>query len=303
MNSDDGVGVTVAYDFLDLQRARLTEAEADARCRRYLAATKVSAFLLSTNEALTEAGFEAKARSLARDEAELDRIEGTIARSLDDGIITIQAADALRRHMKTLLAAQKGAAASAARRASMSGIRDQVDGSASSELIRAQRDLAAIDRMRRTVGAWSVSASGSYNTTRDDLFDRDDNGDLRASFRVSVRTGALFGARQAYEDEAEQARVDALHDVGRGQLWQLEELRRSAGRTIENLEQQRARLKTGLGSAKQAASLGGDLEDEGLILSRLKARIDAILFRADLAAVDATLLDTRRTLDQLNERR
>ena len=300
VNTEEKASVALSYDLVDLRRARLTEEEADARCRRLLALSRLSAFVLTTNEGLRYVASAATSRSFAADHHRLNLVAGQVDSFLDEGLITLPQASVLHRYVARARSMRAAASAEAQRRQGLAGERNAALDRARDALMVAEHDLAEIERRRRTADAVQMTLSGGYNTETDSITARyGEGGDTYGKVKFSVRTGALLPQRHAFEDEATAARLEALNDRGSGMFWRLDELRAASRRALADLRQQRRELRSGLRKAEEIVTVPGHRFGTGLEASRLRARVDAVVFRAELAGVEATIAEMEETVRRL----
>ena len=300
VNTEEKASVTLSYDLVDLRRARLTEEEADARCRRLLALSRLSAFVLTTNEGLRYVSAAASSQSFARDRHRLNLAAGQVDSFLDEGLITLPQASVLHRYIARARSMSAAASAEAKRRRGLAAERDAALDRARDALVVAEHDLAEIERRRRTADAIALSVSGGYNTETDSVTAKyGHDGETYGKVKFSVRTGAFLPRRGAFEDEATAARLEALNDRGSGMFWRLDELRAASDRALADLRQQRRELRKGLREAEEVVNVPGHRFGTGLEASRLRARVDAVVFRAELAGVEATIAEMEGTVRRL----
>ena len=300
LDTEKKASVTISYDMLDLRRARLTEEEADARCRRLLASAKLSSFVLATNESLRHASARAQSLSFQGSRRKLMLVAGQIDSYLDEGLVTMPQASVLRRYVARARAMAAAAAAEAGRREGVSDRRNANLQRAKDELLAADHDLAEIERQRRTADAFELSVSGGYNTETDSIGARyGHDGESYGKVKFSMRTGALFPRRHAFEDEATASRIESFNDPGSGTLWRLRELREASRRALKDLRKQRATLRKGVRETLRVINAPGHRFGDGLEAARLRSRLDAIVFRAELAGVEATIDEMEGTVRRL----
>ena len=297
------LGATVAYDLVDLRRARLVEEEADALCRRALAAARVRGFVSSALEATSYEGYRARSMALRAQRPEIAAVRASVSERLRTGHLTMPQASQLRQYVARIEASEAKASADARQRETLGGDRIALLGRAVSELVAAEHDLAEIARRRRTADAVSLSVSGGYSDVANaDATSRQKAGETYARVKMSLRTGALLPGRSNHEDVATAARLAGLDDEGTGALWKLDELRAASRRGVADLQGQIGRLRRGIREAGRILAEPPSPLDDGLDNIKLRARLDVVSLRADLAAAEATLRDVRRTAARLDAR-
>ena len=297
--ANGAVGASVGYDLVDLRRARLVEEEADALCRRNLAAARVKGYVSSAADAISHAGLTARANSIETDRHELAAVRNAVSWHLRQGTLTMPQAGTLRQFAARIEAGGEGARADAKRREVVGVDRAKLFDRAVSQLIAAEHDLAEIARRQRTADAVSLSVSGGYSDTTNPTDLRNAHGETYGLVKMSVRTGALLPGRHAYEDVATASRIAALDDAGTGSVWRLGELHRAARRSIASLEAQVAQLRIGIAEAERMMAEPPSPLDDGLEVKKLRTRLDLVTLRADLAAARATLADMHSTVGLL----
>lgn len=296
------VGASISYDFVDLHRANLQEELASATCQRDALLVKLNLLLFTSSQALTRAGYLAKANTLETSSGELDQIKRQIEYRMSEGSITRPNATNLNQHLKNVEMRQSFARGEAARRE----IADRALERNYMDLDRAIADaelrIQEISRRKRTSDAIKISASAGYTQTNQANIDPGSvvsNNDYSAKVRVSLRLGALRTRRHELEEIAADARVDSLYERDRGVLWRAGEIGRSNNRVLSSLRQRRSELLEALASARSNASITGDGFEEELTAVNLRGKIDVIALKAELAGVNATIADTERLYAKL----
>ena len=299
ISDDKSTNLGIGYDLVDLRRARLTEELAEARCRRQAAFVRLQQLLVTSSQALSRAGYLARARILEKSSKKFDRIERDIKVSLDDGDMTHQRATLLLQYLKQVRAKSASSRGEAAKREIMDRVYERDYKQLDIELADAEREIHRLQTRIRTASALSFKASANYGTTVDDTnggFVRSitDDGDLTGKLELSVRLGAFSRRRHQLEEIAGEARVAQMYEEESGTLWRVEELRKANSRVLSSLRGQRRDVKEALDKAKINTS-GKFVEfDPNQIPSQLRAKIDVIALKAELAALDATIRDTKR---------
>lgn len=301
VDDEGSVGVTLGYDVLDLKRASLKEELAIAQCHRQEAAQKISQMLVTSPQALTRAGYLAKARSLKRDEPKLLAISRQIEHSLRDGEITLPRANGLRQLVNLVQSRAASANGEAARREVFDKILATDLRQVDKQLTASSRRIQQIERKLRTTDALEMRVSGGYNTDtdrgRENFFN--DDAELYANVKMSVRLGAFAPARQAFEDEAERARLDRLSEENSGILWRAVEIRRANQKARDALIAQHKDLQKAYDEAVRSRKIASGKHEEELRAIALRAQVDVIALKAEIAGIKATIADTKRIDEKL----
>ncbi len=291
INDEGNGGVSVAFDFVDLARAKLKEKTAQAQCKRYVISNRLARTMLIAPQSLTLAGNRAKADYLHGQRSTLNLIKRKIKTHIARGEMTVQLGTALIQHAETVALAEFRAKAEADRRASIGKLDTGRMIGLDQELEAAERTLQEIDRRQRSIEAIKVSVSAGYGYQGDSGI-QSSNG--YGKIKLSYRIGALSPTRNEYEDIAAKARVDALHETNRGILWQSSEMSQAIMRAHDGLVTQRAQLLKALAEAKRNTALyvkGYEIE---MLQPRYRAKIDEVAIVAELKGINATLIDMRR---------
>ncbi len=289
------VGASINYDVLDLRRANLTEELARAQCIRAEASTRLSRLLITSPQALTRAGYLAKANVLRKNRGEFRKIRRSITQGLNSGLLTVQHANALRQNLDRVAAVESRMRGEAARREVVDDVQILNAAGLDRQLMDAENRIANLQRKMRKTDAYKVSLTGGYNMDggSESLLESA-NEELYAKVKVSVRTGVLSRRREQFEDEVVRSRVDNLFENQTGVFWRANEIRRANRRALESLVEQRAQVAHALSIARRNTVLNSVSYQPELYTPRLRARTDVILLKSDLAGLDATIADTQR---------
>ena len=297
VDNDTNASAKISYDIVDIARARLEKQSAEAQCARFDASGRISRMLFITPQSLTYAGNLAKANYLSSAAPELADITKRINRHVGEGEMTAQLAAGLNQYIETVRSQEFHARAEAHRRETVGLLAAGEVRGLDLQLTEAERTLAQIDRLSRSLDAVSVSVSaGISHNDRTTIADRNDNDffdrdSAYAQVTVSYRLGAISPQRQKYERLAEKARVEALTENGHGALWRTAEMASALARAREGLVVQRERLQSALIEAQGNArkfSRGYEVE---LNQSKYRAQIDVIKITAELRGIEGTLVD------------
>jgi hypothetical protein len=291
IDNDADASAKISYDFVDIARARLEKKSADAACRRYYAADRITRMLYITPQSLTYAGNLEKANYLHSARGEMDGLKARIGQHVENGEMTAQLAAGLVQYIETIKSEEHHARAEAHRRESVSllgkGSMKELD----RQLTEAEQALQEVDRMSRSLEAISVSLSAGVSRDHrddDELFSDDS---AYAKLTVSYRLGAINPSRSHYERLAENARLEALDEAGHGSLWYTREMAQAMVRVRDGLLVQRERLTAAIAEARSNAqkfSQGYEIE---IYQSKYRAQVDVIKLTAELRGIDGTLAD------------
>lgn len=94
------------------------------------------------------------------------------------------------------------------------------------------------------------------------------------------------------EEVAEEARNAALFEPNRGILWRSDEFAQVNRQVVHSLRKERSKVATALQDARRTAKMTSSNGQPDMLAANLKARIDVVRLRADLAGIDATIADT-----------
>jgi hypothetical protein len=294
IDQDQNASARISYDLVDIARAKLETRSADASCKKYYAADRITRMLYVTPQSLTYAGNMERANYLETQRGKLAAISKRIREHVQKGEMTVQLASGLNQYIETISSLEHQARNQARQRETVTLLNAGDAHGLDRDLSNAERDLQEIDRVSRSLEAVSVSLSAGVNRSG---LDNDDNDDLYdedsayARLTVSYRLGALSPYRSRYEDVAEQARQEALVEQGHGSLWYTKEMAATVARVREGLLVQRERVNSAIAEARSNArnfSQGYEIE---LYQSRYRAEVDIIKLTADLRGIDGTLKD------------
>ncbi len=256
-----------------------------------------SRMLFITPQSLTYAGNLAKANYLGSAASELTNISRRIRIHVQNGEMTAQLATGLNQYIETVRSEEFRARAEAHRRETVGLLASGDVRGLDVQLTKAERTLAQIDRMSRTLEAISVKVSAGISHNSNDTFaDRENNEffDKKSAYAqvtVSYRLGAISPQRYKYERIAEEARVEALNENGHGALWRTSEMAAALVRARRGLSVQRDRIQSALTEARGNArkfSRGYEIE---LNQSKYRALVDVIKLTAELRGLEGTLAD------------
>jgi len=293
---DDGdMAVSIGYDVVDLRRARLKEELAVAKCRRHNVSAKLGSFLITSPQALSRAGYLAKANSLRASRGSFNAIRARIRRELNRGTLTYQRANLLKQHLQQIIARESKARGEAARREAVDDFQLQNAKGLDQSLIASERRIHHLNRKIRTADAVKLRLTGGYGVEESSTgVARSTNDEAYAKAKLSVRLGAFDPRRQELEDIAEEARIQGLYEEQSGVFWRAGEIASANRRALSALTRQRQEILEALAQTRRTAAIrDADYETE-LMMPRLRARIDVLALKAELAGLDATIADTRR---------
>jgi len=295
LDQDGKGGVSLGYDVLDIRRARMKVELAQLQCDRYEASVRLAQLLVTSTQALSRAGYLAKADFLSRHRKSLRGVQNRARRSVDEGLVTIHSANAVRQRINQVIAQEARTRGEAERREVVDGIQIKSTRDINKRLLDYEGRIYKLQKALRRTDAYEVSLSGGYNyDATDDPFTVDVGNDLYAKVKVGVRLGVYHPDRSAFEDELRRSRVDALHEANTGVLWRASKLAGANGRVLENLHLQRKEVASALAEAKRTIVAATNADDPWLVSSGLRSRIDIVALGAELAGLDATIADVSR---------
>ncbi len=304
VNSDKDLSVGASFGLVDLKRANLKEELAAVRCVRDSVAAKLSQLLVTSNQSLSGAGYVAQSRVLKDHSSDIRRIDRDISHSLNEGLLTRVRAETLRQYLQQLQSKAAKMEGEASRRSTVDRMRKQSFQDLDRQLTAAEQRIQEIESRVRTADAVQFKTTVDYSKRgegSDDVTISAD-GEVTAKIAVSMRLGAFRPRRYELEELAEQSRVDSLYEVNRGALWQTQEIARSHVGVLGSLHKQSRNVKSALRSAQVNARKGSSSYEPEMVASRLKARIDVLKLKAELAGLNATIVDTKRWNSKLSFR-
>lgn len=304
VNSDKDLNIGASYDLVDLRRANLKEELAAVRCVRDSVAAKLSQLLVTSNQSLSGAGYMAQSRVLDSHEPDIRRIDRDISSNLNEGLLTRVRAESLRQYLQQLRSKSAKMEGEASRRTAVDRLRQQSFLDLDRQLAAAEQRIHEIEERVRTADAVQFKTTVDYSQRGDDSDDItiSEDGEVSAKIAVSMRLGAFRPRRYELEEIARQSRVDSLYEVNRGALWQTQEIARSHVSVLSSLKKQRHNVAKALVSARTNARKGASSYEPEMVAARLKAKIDVLKLKAELAGLDATISDTKRWNSKLSFR-
>ncbi len=304
IDHDGNLGASIAYDVVDMRRARLKEELADADCRRASAISKITSLLVTSPQSLTRAGYVAKANSLRNSRSKLNNVRRQIRNGVSEGLITTQTATVLRQTVDRVQAQEARIRGEASRRDVVDAVQIQSVEGLDRELVAAEEEVARISREVRQANTFNVNVSGGYNVPEEDnAFISSNRDDFYGNVKMSVRLGAFSSKRQAYEDEVTSARMDGLFEDQSGVFWRVRELQKANARALNSLLVQRREVAAALSESLNNSRLGSAAYEPELFVPKVRGQIDAVTLKAELAGLDATIADTRRISRKLSFKR
>ncbi|MEL7273482.1 MAG: hypothetical protein AAGK33_08590 [Pseudomonadota bacterium] len=307
VDTDENYGIGISYDFVDLKRADLQEELALARCYHIALSVKVQQLLVSSSQALTRSGFLAKANMLRKARPTLRRYRAQIRQALRTGNLTETRAAILRQYIDQMRSNEAKARGEASRREIVDRMLQKGFKNLDSQLATAERRIHDIQARIRTASAITFRGEVNYGGATDIGINGSDhssrNGEISGTLKVAVRLGALSERRHQLEEVARRARVDVLSQRDSGVLWRTRELAKANDRGLKALHAVRRDILAGIKQAKRNTRRVPTAFEEDLFMPRMRARVDVLILRADLAGVNATIADTMRINAKLRFKR
>jgi len=304
---DDGSGsVAIGMNLLDFKKADLIRRSSDARCRAHTASRKIEGTLGLAAEETSFAANWAKQDYLRKNMGTLNRIQAQAARLVSGGSLTIQDKNAIAASVSELKAEMNKARAEADKRKDLPGFSlDQIR-SRNGALVEATNDLQNIERDLRTTDAvdLSVQTGYRYNGEFNNQLQRNNDDGYFASVKVGVKLGALTQRRQALEDEAASARLDALFEENTGTVWKTGFVEKSIANSLVSLRKSERSLSAALAQTNDTISKLENAERTDVIRTQMSAKIERVKLLSDIAAVRASiqqLEDNRRKIKALSK--
>lgn len=302
IDTSENYGIAASYDFVDLQRANLQEELAIAQCYRAAVSVKLTQLLVTSTQSLTRAGFLAKANALRKARRSFVGIRGRINTAVNDGTLTMLRATTLRQYMDQISTGEARARGEAARREVVDRILNRSFKDLDRQLVAAEARIHDIEARARTADAIKVRGQVSYGgqtdlglgTNQTAVLAGGRNTELRGTLQVSVRLGAFSKRRHELEEVARSARQAQHLEKDSGVLWRAGELARANKRVLANLRKQRQDIVRALKQAQSNSRRVNRALEDDLLMPQLRARIDVLALKANLAGLDATIADTVR---------
>ncbi|MEM9733524.1 MAG: hypothetical protein AAF903_08575 [Pseudomonadota bacterium] len=298
VDTDENYGIGISYDFVDLKRADLQEELALARCYHIAISVKIQQLLVSSSQALTRSGFLAKANMLRKARPVLARYRRQIAQALRTGNLTETRAAILRQYIDQMRSNEAKARGEASKRELVDRMLNRGFRNLDAQLATAERRIHDIQARIRTASAITLRGEVNYGGATDIGINGTDhssrNGELSGTLKVAVRLGAFSERRHQLEEVARRARVDVLSERDSGVLWRTKELAKANDRGLKALYAVRRDILAGIKQAQRNTKRVPTAFEEDLFMPRMRARIDVLILRADLAGVNATIADTKR---------
>lgn len=292
----DGKGaLSLGYDVLDLRRARMKVELAQLQCARYQTSVRLAQLLVTSPQALSRAGYIAKAEFLRRNRSRLFAVKRRVKRQVREGLITIHSSNAIRQRINQVAAQEARTRGEAERREVVDNIQLKSARDVDRKLVAYEERIHTLQKALRKTDAYEVSVSGGYNyDSQEDPFSVDAGRDLYAKLKVGVRLGVLSRQRDDFEQELRAARVEALYEPNTGGLWRAKKMSTANGRLLKNLLVQKREVAAALREARRTVAASRGADDPWLVSSGLRARIDVIALGGDLAGLTATIADVYR---------
>lgn len=295
LDQDGRGGMSVGYDVLDVRRARMKVELAQVQCDRYEASVRLAQLLVTSTQALSRAGYLAKANYLARNRSALKRVQRRAVVAVNQGLVTVHASNAIRQRINTVIGQEARTRGEAERREVVDGIQVKSVRNVDQKLLVYERRIYELKKALRRTDAFEVSINGGYNyDSQDDPFSVDAGNDLYAKVKVGVRLGVFHPDRSSFEEELKASRMDALYEANTGALWRADRLSGVNGRVLRNLQMQRKQVASALKEARRTVAASAGADDPWLVSSGLRSRIDIVALGAELAGLDATIADVAR---------
>ncbi len=300
INDDGRKSATIAYDVMDVARARLIESTAEAKCRRYQANAALNRIVTVLPTNLTRAGFTEKAKVITARSGNLRAIKTLVQRELKTGNIDRSQATSLTLAADTVLSEGAIASSESAKRQGALAFDIKNVGNLSAQLFKAERDLADINSDIRSADAVSVNLEGGWREGFVQNGVRVQKNSMFGGVKVSVKLGAFNPARKQYEAEAARARALSLRTEPGGIFWKINELISAHQRGRAGLVSSRNQL---VGSRANALRLKTSLPlgDPVYLARRYKTEIEIIRLDAEIAAVKASIRQLDQNLQKLRQ--
>ena len=215
------------------------------------------------------------------------------------GHVTVQQAALLRNHLSQLQSRQAQDLAEASKLKVAEDLFERDFRDLDSTILQAEAQIHALQKSMRTANAVTSRISANYGRTFSSgsssavgSSDQNDD-DLSAKVEFSVRLGAFSARRHAYEDVVAEAREAQYFEPETGAFWRTKEIAEANQRARGALERQKRNVQSAIAYSQKSFSKKAALINPNAVGNELRARIEMIGLKADLAALNATLTRTR----------
>jgi hypothetical protein len=297
--SDGGSkSVSLGMNLVDFAKADEIEKAARLRCEQKMSEGSLQASLLIAGQSVTALGASAKAAYLGQALGRLDGIAAQSRARLAEGIITAPEHSLIIARIARVRQEQSAAKADALKIESMDGGKALLISDAASKLQKAEEELQASNARMRSLNAVSLNVETGW-TRKDDALLTISSGtpNYYGKVSVGVRLGALGPARRRYEEEALQARIEALSEPYTGIVWQSARGEDNIKSNLRSLRVSRSAVASALSNARGTLQELRGSDRIELASTRLIAEVDVISLTGELAAIDATLASLNENAD------
>jgi hypothetical protein len=277
-------------NLVDFAKADEIEKQAKLRCGQKISAGSLQASLLVAGQSVTSLGASAKAAYLSQSLGTLDAVAAQSKARLAEGVITAPEHSLITARIARVRQEQTQAAADALKIESLDGGKGLLVPGAASKLQKAEEELQASNAKMRSLNAVSVNLETGW-TRRDDALLTISSGEANyyGKISVGVRLGALGPARRRYEEQAMQARIEALSEPYTGIVWQAAQGEDSLNSGLKSLRASRRDTASALANARSTLRELRGTDRIELASTHLIAEVDVISMTGELAAIDAAL--------------
>lgn len=297
--SDGGSkSVSLGMNLVDFAKADEIEKAARLRCEQKMSEGSLQASLLIAGQSVTALGASAKAAYLGQALGRLDGIAAQSRARLAEGIITAPEHSLIIARIARVRQEQSAAKADALKIESMDGGKALLISDAASKLQKAEEEMQASNARMRSLNAVSLNVETGW-TRKDDALLTISSGtpNYYGKVSVGVRLGALGPARRRYEEEALQARIEALSEPYTGIVWQAARGEDNIKSNLRSLRVSRSAVASALSNARGTLQELRGSDRIELASTRLIAEVDVISLTGELAAIDATLASLNENAD------
>ncbi len=300
INRRGNKGVAVNYDLMNIAKAELIDAAAQAKCRRYVANAALNRMAVAAPNVLSRQGYLAKSRVIDRRARKLQAIKTLVRRELVSGNLDRAQATKLMLATDRLVADGATSASQASRRQGLVSFDLENLTQLSQQLLKAERDLADINSNIRSADAFSVNLGGGWREAGREAGAIVPKSDFYGGVNFSIKLGALNPARFAYEAAATRARLRAYRDEPGGVFWKLDELKKAqlqgragVAKTLRTL------IASQVIARRQKTNLPAN--DPGFLVLRYGTEIELIRLEAEISGTRATLQQIDRNMAKLRK--
>lgn len=300
-NSDEnGNGsFNIGMNLLDLKKAELTRQSGAVKCKAYMASKSIEATMRLAGESSKFAASYTKYTYLSGQKNQMNAIVTKARNLVNARVLTLQQANSIAIKRDELISQLHLAKSEADKRKDIPAIDSASIIGSNGQLKDATYQMQAIDREIRTIGAYDVSVQAGYRFNDGEAL-TSDNDNYYAKIKLGIRLGALTQRRSHFEDEAEEARINALSEQNYGPAWKSDFAASAVTKSLIGLKNARKAAQNAKASADSTAARLNSSERPEVIFAALQAKLSRIELGAQLAALNASINEMENSKAKLN---